>query len=660
MKKLLLSLALAVGALTVSAEPITVDFTSAEVVGQVPLKDNMTVNEVYSYTFNNVAFKTMNCYQGTVYGENPQYLMLFAKATGSTGCYVEFTLHEKLEKFTITTGSSASTNVKVIITANGTAISPSTQLNAQKTEFTFEIPEANQAAGTAYQIVVDGKKYNGQIEKIVFNGDGQTVTPPTPAEDLEFANLKAFIDAANATTEATITSPVTAVYKNGRYLYIKDATASLLVYGGNNALDDITYANGDVIPAGIKGTYQNYSKGLIQMSNPVKDSFKAATAGTPVEPMEVGLDELGLGLINQYIVIKGVTIAAVEGKANNYNMTDENGETALLYNQFYNPQNYDEVTVLEGEDMNVEGFVACYDGSVQVYPIRVWVNNNLATVATPTITPAAGNVEDGTEVTITCETEGATIYYTLDGTTPTTESTVYTAPFAISETTTVSAIAAKDGMNNSAVARAEYIITKPLVVEGDATFNFTIPSSLDPAQQTPGDGQDGAVNISGVEFIDTDVTLVFNGGSTVTRLYKHYTTGIIEARLYKTGTVTITAPAGKLIKTVNLYGTNLTALSYTEGETLTPLTGDSWTNEAGVQTAVFTAVEKQSGDSDNGRVDFQGIGVVLIDGTGVANITVDANAPAEYFNLQGVRVANPENGLYIRRQGNTVTKVLVK
>lgn len=46
---------------------------------------------------------------------------------------------------------------------------------------------------------------------------------------------------------------------------------------------------------------------------------------------------------------------------------------------------------------------------------------------------------------------------------------------------------------------------------------------------------------------------------------------------------------------------------------------------------------------------------------GVEAIAVsDANAPVEYFNLQGVRVANPENGLYIRRQGNTATKVLVK
>ena len=45
---------------------------------------------------------------------------------------------------------------------------------------------------------------------------------------------------------------------------------------------------------------------------------------------------------------------------------------------------------------------------------------------------------------------------------------------------------------------------------------------------------------------------------------------------------------------------------------------------------------------------------------GIADITVDENAPVEFFNLQGVRVANPENGLYIRRQGNKATKVLVK
>lgn len=45
---------------------------------------------------------------------------------------------------------------------------------------------------------------------------------------------------------------------------------------------------------------------------------------------------------------------------------------------------------------------------------------------------------------------------------------------------------------------------------------------------------------------------------------------------------------------------------------------------------------------------------------GVEDVAVDANSPAEFFNLQGVRVAVPTSGLYICRQGNTATKVLVK
>lgn len=46
--------------------------------------------------------------------------------------------------------------------------------------------------------------------------------------------------------------------------------------------------------------------------------------------------------------------------------------------------------------------------------------------------------------------------------------------------------------------------------------------------------------------------------------------------------------------------------------------------------------------------------------TGINEINADENAPAEYYNLQGVRVNNPENGLYICRQGNKVSKIQVK
>lgn len=48
------------------------------------------------------------------------------------------------------------------------------------------------------------------------------------------------------------------------------------------------------------------------------------------------------------------------------------------------------------------------------------------------------------------------------------------------------------------------------------------------------------------------------------------------------------------------------------------------------------------------------------DTSGVSEAEVDENAPVEYFNLQGVKVANPENGIFIRRQGKEVKKIMVR
>lgn len=48
-----------------------------------------------------------------------------------------------------------------------------------------------------------------------------------------------------------------------------------------------------------------------------------------------------------------------------------------------------------------------------------------------------------------------------------------------------------------------------------------------------------------------------------------------------------------------------------------------------------------------------------VEGSGVEAIEFDENAPVEYFNIQGVRVANPENGLFIRVQGGKAVKVIL-
>ena len=85
-------------------------------------------------------------------------------------------------------------------------------------------------------------------------------------------------------------------------------------------------------------------------------------------------------------------------------------------------------------------------------------NGGQQSVATPTFSPAAGTFTEAQNVTISCTTEGATIHYTLDGTDPTANSDTYSTPLAISETTTVKAIAMKQGMSNSSVATATYTI----------------------------------------------------------------------------------------------------------------------------------------------------------------------------------------------------------
>lgn len=47
--------------------------------------------------------------------------------------------------------------------------------------------------------------------------------------------------------------------------------------------------------------------------------------------------------------------------------------------------------------------------------------------------------------------------------------------------------------------------------------------------------------------------------------------------------------------------------------------------------------------------------------TGIDNVKAEGHtAPVEYYDLQGVRVNHPANGIYIRRQGNCVSKVHVK
>ena len=78
-------------------------------------------------------------------------------------------------------------------------------------------------------------------------------------------------------------------------------------------------------------------------------------------------------------------------------------------------------------------------------------------VSVPTFSvPECTFYSSSLDVELSCATDGATIHYTLDGSTPSSTSETYTSAIAISETTTVKAIAVKDGLTNSEVATATY------------------------------------------------------------------------------------------------------------------------------------------------------------------------------------------------------------
>ena len=140
-----------------------------------------------------------------------------------------------------------------------------------------------------------------------------------------------------------------------------------------------------------------------------------------------------------------------------------------------------------------EGYVGTWSGAStsivftpatnQVRATKVVVTVGDAGLAAPEIKPAGGTYYAPVEVTITCATGAAKIYYTTDGSTPTTSSTQYTAPFQVTSNTTVKAISAKDG-DVSDVVSATYEFGTAVPVSSIAEYkgiadgtvvSFTIP-----------------------------------------------------------------------------------------------------------------------------------------------------------------------------------------
>jgi hypothetical protein len=96
----------------------------------------------------------------------------------------------------------------------------------------------------------------------------------------------------------------------------------------------------------------------------------------------------------------------------------------------------------------------------------------------PTITPPGGTYSSPQTIVIGDSVSNATIYYTTDGTAPSTSSTVYTAPLTVSVNETLKAIAVASGFVTSAPASASYKINAPVPTFAPPAGTYTGPLSV--------------------------------------------------------------------------------------------------------------------------------------------------------------------------------------
>jgi hypothetical protein len=131
----------------------------------------------------------------------------------------------------------------------------------------------------------------------------------------------------------------------------------------------------------------------------------------------------------------------------------------------------------------------------------VSVFGTAAFLAAPTISPNGGTFANSVLVTLVDATPGTSIYYTLDGTPPTTGSTLYTGPLTLTNTVLLRAIAAATGAVNSANASASFVDT---AVTGSGTGltgeYFTNHTSASPFTGSP-------------ILVQTNATINFNWGT---------------------------------------------------------------------------------------------------------------------------------------------------
>ena len=220
----------------------------------------------------------------------------------------------------------------------------------------------------------------------------------------------------------------------------------ILVYEGTPAVMG-AIDGGNKYGLSITGTDNfAYDNGVIQLTEGT--AVKILTLGGSTNAWTLSLDGALLGHSGSANTLSAgaehntwkITIVEEEHNAVIQNVTDD--EYFIQYNNNSNQLRF-----------------ACYKGTMKSIHLYVEDDGSAASVvAAPTFSPAGGTYTSAQNVTISTTTSGAIIYYTTDGSIPTSHSSTYTTPISVSSNMTIKAIAVKGGVS-STVVTATYIIS---------------------------------------------------------------------------------------------------------------------------------------------------------------------------------------------------------
>jgi hypothetical protein len=169
---------------------------------------------------------------------------------------------------------------------------------------------------------------------------------------------------------------------------------------------------------------------------------------------------------------------------------------------------------------------------------------NTPVAATPTFNPTGGAFSAPQPVSIASATTGAAIYFTTNGSVPSTSSTLYTGPITVSSTETIQAVAVASGYTNSAVGSATYTVNTP--VAATPTFSpsgglFTSPQPVSITSATAGAAiyytTNGTIPVTSSPLYTGPVTVSSSETVQAIAVASGYTTSLVASATY-----TITIP----------------------------------------------------------------------------------------------------------------------